>query len=164
MWLRCIVVTFQFKGKKPTNPAYPKELNTIGDHLRKTRLDRNLSQQDVAKIIKVTSDTINGWELNRYRPTAKSARLIISFLRYFPFTFEGQSLGKKLYYARLITGYTQKQVAELIGCDASNLRRIELDQRKPMTRICEKIQDFIGNAGVHFGQLSVRSLLIPNNN
>jgi transcriptional regulator with XRE-family HTH domain len=139
--IRCIVATISLKTKRPQKSAYQAELKTLGDHLRRTRLDRRLTQGDKASILLVDTDAVMTWEMNRHQPTAKFAKPIISFLRYLPFTFEGQSLGRQLYYARLITGHTQKQVAELMGCDASNLRCIELDQTNPLTRTYEKIQD-----------------------
>ena len=82
------------------------------------------------------------WELNRNQPTAKFAKAIIEFLGYVPFSFDGCSIGKQLYYGRLVTGKTQKQVAKIIGCDSSNLRYIELDQRAPQVKTREKIQDY----------------------
>jgi DNA-binding XRE family transcriptional regulator len=84
------------------------------------------------------------WELNRNQPTAKFAKAIIDFLGYVPFSLDGCSIGKQLYYARIVTGKTQKQVAELIGCDASNLRYIELDQRKPGMETRSKIEEYVG--------------------
>lgn len=89
---------------------------------------------------------ITCWELNRNQPTAKFAKAIIDFLGYLPFSFEGSSLGKRLFYARLITGYTQKQVAKAIGCDASNLRYIELDCRRPYGFVKQQIEAFIQKA------------------
>ncbi len=135
------------KGKRPKNPAYPSKLETLGDHLRKVRLDGNLSQPEVAKILKVSTDTIIGWELNRYEPTAKLAKSAIDYLGYNPFLGEEHSLGKQLYHARLITGKTQKEVAEVLGCDESNLRYIELGQRKPQPETLGKILGYIRNAG-----------------
>ncbi|MCB9284588.1 MAG: helix-turn-helix transcriptional regulator [Lewinellaceae bacterium] len=79
------------------NPAYPVELNTLGDHLRKTRLDRGLSQPDVAKILHVTPDTVTGWELNRHKPSVKSARAITEFLCFFLFSGDGSSQSKAPY-------------------------------------------------------------------
>ena len=138
----------ELTGKWPINPAYPAELNTLGDHLRKVRLDRGLSQPDVARILKVTTDMVTCWELNRNQPTAKFAKAIIDFIGYFP--FQSTSMGEQLYYARLITGKTQKQVADLIGCDESNLRRIELDQRKPTPKTLQKILEYINYATLNF--------------
>jgi transcriptional regulator with XRE-family HTH domain len=146
MGVRCIVVIISLKAKRPVNPAYPVELKTLGDHLRKTRLDRGLLQRDVASLLQVDKDTVTAWEMNQHQPTAKFSKSIISFLGYAPFNFEGRSLGKQLYYARLITGKTQRQVANLIDCDTSTLEYIELNQRSPITRTREKIQGYIDNA------------------
>jgi transcriptional regulator with XRE-family HTH domain len=110
------------------------------------RLDRGLSQSVVASILQVDTNTITTWEMNRHQPTAKLAKSIISFLGYIPFTFKVLSLGKQLYLARLITGKTQRQVANLIGCDTSTLRWVELDLRKPFARTRKKIEDFIDDA------------------
>jgi len=63
--LTCNIV---LKAVKPEKKPYPKELTTYGDHLRKKRLDLNLSQPQVAKIINVTADSITNWELNRNEP------------------------------------------------------------------------------------------------
>jgi transcriptional regulator with XRE-family HTH domain len=136
----------QLKAKLPANPAYPATLDTLGDHLRKVRLDRGLSQPDVAKILEVTADTITGWELDHHEPPAKFASRIISFLGYNPFKVDGLYLGKQLYYARLISGKIQREVAEIIDCDTSNLRRIELDQRKPRAETRRRIEEYVGAA------------------
>ncbi|MCB0575002.1 MAG: helix-turn-helix transcriptional regulator [Saprospiraceae bacterium] len=139
-----MLLKISLRAKKPSNPAYPTELNTLGDYLRKTRLDRGLSQPEVARILNVTPDTVTGWELNRHEPPARLSKAIIAFLGFCP--HEGKSPGKELKCARLITGKTQREVAEMIGCDASNLRYIELDKRKPQPKTLEKIQDFINSA------------------
>ena len=86
------------------------------------------------------------WELNRNQPTAKFAKAIIAFLDYLPFLGSDHSLGRQLYFARLVTGKTQKQVADLIGCDESNLRLIERDERKPQPKTRQKIHNFINGA------------------
>lgn len=138
------------RAKRPLNPAYPAKLDTLGDHLRKTRIDRGLSQPEVARILHVTPDTVTGWELNRHQPPARLAKTIITFLGFCP--YQAKSLGKQLYYARLITGKTQKEVAKEIGCDASNLRYIELDQRVPKSKTLKKIQAFIDLALVDFAE------------
>ena len=41
---------------------YPANPNTIGEHLRKKRIDLCLMQKEVAKIIGVTESTIWNWE------------------------------------------------------------------------------------------------------
>ncbi len=73
-------------------------------------------------------------------------KLIIAFLGYFPFALDMCPLEKQHYYARLITGKIQKEVAKEIGCDHINLSRIEKGLRKPHARMREKIQEFINAA------------------
>ena len=135
----------------------------MGDHLRKTRLDRELSQGDVASILQVVTDTVTTWEMNRHHPTAKFAKSIIEFLGYLPFICDDHSLGTKLFYARLITGKTQRQVANLIGCDTSTLRCIELDQSIPLPRTRDKVQDYIDDAVAHSNKRFMGLRLVSNN-
>ena len=57
----------RLKSPKPhPNSRYPKELNTLGDHLRKRRLDLDLVQKDVNRILGVDKTTITNWENNRF--------------------------------------------------------------------------------------------------
>ena len=71
-----------FKATKPKSSLYPKELETIGDHLRTRRLDLHLSQSDVAKLIRVCTDTIMKWELNQTEPAEDYYSTIKKFLGY----------------------------------------------------------------------------------
>lgn len=71
------------KATKPCHKPYPKELKTYGDHIRKKRLDLNLKQSEVAKIIGVTTDTIINWELNRRTPKSSQIHKILSFFENF---------------------------------------------------------------------------------
>jgi transcriptional regulator with XRE-family HTH domain len=148
--VRCIFVNLTLRCKRPINLAYPISLNTLGDHLRKVRLDRGMSQPQVAKLLKVTPDTVTGWELNRHQPPVRLAKGIIQFLGYIPFQEEALSIGRKLYFARLLTGKTQEQVSAKIGCDESNLRYIELGKRRPQKQTMAKIQSFIASANKKF--------------
>ena len=59
---------------------------------------------DMARILKVSTDMVTNWELNRNQPTAKFAKAIIDFLGYIPFEVEGSFIGKQLFYARIVTG------------------------------------------------------------
>ena len=119
------------KAIKPERKPYPKELITYGDHLRKKRLDLNLSQPQVAKIINVTTDSITNWELNRGKPILTFIPKIISFLGYTP-TFNEISI--KQY--RIQKGISQKELAEILNIDPTTLSRIE----RGSERISEKIK------------------------
>jgi transcriptional regulator with XRE-family HTH domain len=133
-------------AKKPVNMAYPTSLNTLGDHLRKVRLDRKLSQPELAKLFKVNPDTITGWELNRHQPPMRLAKKIVAFLGYLPFQDKGCPIGKQLYLARLVLGHTQEQAARKMKCDESNIRYIELEKRTPKPKTYSLIQEYVALA------------------
>jgi len=120
------------KSKRPNKKPYPRELKTYGDHLRQKRLDLNLSQPQVAKIINVTPDTITNWELNRNEPTLSQIPKIISFLGYTP-TFNMNPIKKY----RIEKGISQKELAEILKIDPTTLSRIE---RAKGSRINNKIK------------------------
>jgi len=55
-------------------------LRTLGDHLRKERLDRGLQQKDVASALSVDTDTIYNWENNRTVPARRMTDRIAKFI------------------------------------------------------------------------------------
>ncbi|MEI6575087.1 MAG: helix-turn-helix transcriptional regulator [Bacteroidota bacterium] len=61
---------------------YPANPKTIGEHLRKKRLEEKLLQKDVAKMLGVTEDTVTNWENNRSIPMKKLRLEIINFIGY----------------------------------------------------------------------------------
>ena len=124
------------KALKPERKPYPKELKTYGDHLRKKRLDLNLSQLQVAKIIKVTTDSITNWELNRYVPNLNQIPKIISFLEYSPTTKENSI---KKY--RLEKGLSQKKLAEMLKIDPATLSRIERGGERMSSKVRMKVSN-----------------------
>lgn len=96
----------EMKVMKPKPDNYPCELNTIGDHLRKVRMDRGLYQTDVAKIIGCQPDSIVNWEKNKTTPQVSIMKSIIEFLGYIPFSYESESISKRLFVARKVGGET----------------------------------------------------------
>lgn len=47
---------------RPRPAGYPVKLTTIGDHIRKTRLDRGMHQREAAELIRVAEGSIWNWE------------------------------------------------------------------------------------------------------
>ncbi len=127
------ICQIELTAKKSNNKPYPKELNTYCDHLRKKRLDLNLSQLQVSKILKVTTDTITNWELNRGTPISSYIPKIISFLGYTPI-METNEIKRYL----IEKGITQKELAKIIGIDPTTLSRIESSGAKRMNGSIKK--------------------------
>src|SRR5260221_9483126 len=76
--LPCCYLTL--KTRKPLNPSYPEHLTTLGDHIRKRRLDLGLHQKEVAVIVNATTSTVTNWEKNRTSPRLYLLHKIIKFL------------------------------------------------------------------------------------
>ncbi len=125
------------KAPKPNRKPYPKELKTYGDHLRKKRLDLNLYQSDVAKIINVTTDCITNWELNRNKPEIRYIPKIISFLGYSPIIEQN-----KIKQYRIEKGLTQKGFARILEIDPSTLGRIEERKSRITNKVRLKLLEF----------------------
>jgi len=126
------------KALKPERKPYPKELTTYGDHLRKKRLDLNLSQPQVAKIINVTTDSITNWELNRNEPNLNQIPKIISFLGYTP-TINENPIKKY----RLEKGLSQKELARILEIDPTTLSRIERGSARMSRKVKMKVDNLI---------------------
>ncbi|MEP7355569.1 MAG: helix-turn-helix domain-containing protein [Acidobacteriota bacterium] len=110
------------------NPLPPPE--TVGDHIRTTRLKRKLVRREVAEQLGVDECSIYNWESNRIKPELRYLRSIIDFLGYNPLPV-GTNWPTRLVNARLARGLNQKQSAELLGVDPSTLARWERGEREP---------------------------------
>ena len=70
--------------KRPFGSKYPLNPVTLGDHIRKRRIDLRMLQKDVANVIGVSEDCITNWENNRTIPQIQFMPKIIKFLGYNP--------------------------------------------------------------------------------
>ena len=122
-------------SKKSQNQAYPKSLETIGDHLRKKRLDLKLFQKDVAKAIGVDTLTVCNWEKNRTTPKLYLLPKIIKFLGYDPLQGNATGLGEKIKQYRVRKGLSLRKLAKELGIDPGTLARWERDRGLPNATI-----------------------------
>jgi len=130
----------QFKAKKPQSSAYPKTLTTLGDHLRKRRLDLGLWQKDVAATLGVTVSAVTNWELNRVTPYFTYLPKIIAFLGYTPPPFDiiTDNIVERMKTYRLTHGLSQEKFAKLIGVDETTVAKWERGKHTPSKKILEK--------------------------
>jgi DNA-binding transcriptional regulator YiaG len=65
---------------------YPDTPKTLGEHLRKKRIDMHLSMTQLAQILgfAITDTAIEKWEKNQNRPTSHHRELIVGFLGFDP--------------------------------------------------------------------------------
>ena len=92
------------RAQRPPSPAYPLALRTLGDHLRKKRLDLRLLQREVAARLGVDETTICNWESHRTAPQPRLTPGIIAFLGYNPYDTQSATFGERLIAHRYALG------------------------------------------------------------
>lgn len=71
---------------KPAPPSlYPTELDTLGNWIRKTRLDRELTQAQVGILFGVAECRVTNWELGPSEPEIHYYPKITAFIGYCPY-------------------------------------------------------------------------------
>ena len=131
----------RFEGQtgKPMPISYPENPVSIGDHIRKKRMELKLLQKDVAGVCGVTEDCIRNWEKNRSIPQIQFFPSISNFLGYLPFNVDLTTLSGKLKAHRNINGLSQKQLGKIVGVDGATVCSWELEENKPHKAILAKL-------------------------
>jgi transcriptional regulator with XRE-family HTH domain len=135
----------RLRAKKPVNKGYPKELKTIGDHIRKRRLDLCLQQTQVALLICVDKTTIMNWEGGHRTPAIRYMPAIIRFLGYVPFSV-GDSLPDRLKAYRRIRGLSRKRLARILGVDEATVSRWETGKRQPRDEHARRVRELLAGS------------------
>jgi len=83
--IRCKFLTIPklkliIKRPKKYLKGYPKRPKTLGEKIRKHRMDLGLFQKDVARFVGVTADTVTLWKRGRTKPSEIHLRRIKQFL------------------------------------------------------------------------------------
>jgi DNA-binding transcriptional regulator YiaG len=132
----------RLSGPKPKPKAYPKQLKTLGDHLRKRRLDLGLLQKQAAEQIGVDTASIGNWESNEVQPMVHCLPQILAFLGHNPLPEAGDLVGK-FKRIRCILGLTQEQLAHKLGIDESTIEGWERGENTPVGAYRKLLEDFI---------------------
>ena len=62
------------------NPKYPKNPQTLGEKIRKARMDRGLLIRELASQLGVTDDTVINWEVRDIKPREDDIERIKDFI------------------------------------------------------------------------------------
>lgn len=145
MGVRVISVTLVLQGVKPQPKGYPIECKTIGDHIRKNRMNRELSQPELSEILNVSTSTITNWELNRSQPLDINLPLIIDFLGYTPKqpSYIKSLLSNPIFQHRAKHGILLKDLAKKLGVNRGTLSAIEKGIQPKREPIRSIIQSFL---------------------
>ena len=127
---------------KPLSNAYPSDPRTVGDHLRKRRLDLGLFQKDVAERVGVDVCSVTNWELNRTEPEIRYMPAILDFLGFVPFD-TGGTFGERVRTYRMCNGVSQEKLAEELRIDAGTLRKWEAEESQPSRKLQARVEEMI---------------------
>jgi len=120
-------------------PAQPR---TIGEHLKKVRIERHLFQQALAKLLKVDRGTIQNWERGITTPAIQFIPRIIGFLGYDPEP-EAQSVPQRIANARRRLGFTQEDLAEALNVCPVTVWHWETGRSVPSEADLNKLQHLL---------------------
>ena len=116
---------------------------TIGDHLRKRRLDVGLLQRELAERLGVDETTVTNWELNRTAPALRFLPGIVRFLGYVLRAAEN-TLGERLLGFRRERGLSQAAFGRSLGIDPGTLARWERGSRWPGSEFLARLEALLG--------------------
>jgi transcriptional regulator with XRE-family HTH domain len=120
--------------------GYPANPKTIGEAIRKRRLDLGLRQIDVATLIGCDETTVVHWEKDRANPRLSHIPGIIQFLGHNPLP-GGGTIGEGLIAHRKSRGLTQKEFAGQVHVDPSTLAKWERGEREPRGRYADAVNE-----------------------
>ena len=103
---------------------------TLGEHLRKRRLESGLLQRDLRVRFKLEKETYANWEKDRCYPAMKHWPGIIEFLGFDP-NPEPSTFGERLIACRRRKGLSRKILAATLAVDEGTLWCWEIGRRKP---------------------------------
>ena len=151
-WQRNVIPALPFchvrlSGPKPQQKAYPKHLKTLGDHLRKKRLDLGLLQKEVAEQLGVDTASICNWESNEVQPMVHCLPAILAFLGHNPLP-EAVDLIGKLKRLRSTLGLAQEQLAQKLGIDESTIAGWERGDNTPVGAYRKLLENFMAVDGL----------------
>lgn len=119
------------------------EATTLGDHLRRRRLDLGLTQKAVAKTIGVDSFTLANWEKGKTEPVIIHMPGILRFLGYDPFPASA-TLAERLAKKRREQGWSLEQAARWLGVDERTWARWESGMPVLFRRHRTLVASFLG--------------------
>ncbi len=108
-----------FKALKPKETDfYP---HTVGDHVRKRRLELKLTQKAVAKLLGVSPFSVLNWEKHGMTPPTTSMGRVIEFLGYDPIPC-GETVAERIRAKRRQMGWSQRELAAALGVDPCTVK------------------------------------------
>src|SRR6185295_603497 len=128
----------------PPPRGCPRELRTLGDHLKKARLLKGLIRREAAAALGVSEETVESWETNQTEAAIWNLPGVVAFVGYDP-REEPLELGGRIRSFRERQGLSRAALAEKLGLDVSTVAAWELGRvGRPFARVRRRFEEFLG--------------------
>lgn len=146
--------------------GYSDAPKTLGEHLRRRRLELGLLQREAPGTIGIVHSAYLNWELDRVDPEIRYWPALIHFLGYDPQP-EPETIGEWIATQRRRAGLARGRLAQLVGWDTSTIGMYEadrvllsLERRRVLEAFlseetCRGPQDLIAAAREHSHRLAI---------
>jgi transcriptional regulator with XRE-family HTH domain len=135
------------RAPRPVPRGYPVNPRSLGEHLRRRRLDAGLTQRAVAKRLGVDAWTVVNWEQDRTRPQASKVGALYRFLGYVPGPVP-VDLPARIRAARRKLGLSQAGLALQLGVNPSTVQKWERGRRRPYRRFLRLFEGLVEQSGL----------------
>lgn len=115
---------------------------TLGQHLRKRRLELGLTQADVASQLGMSPFTVLNLEKDRRRPTLGVLAVLIRWLGYDPLPAP-VTLQEHMQATRRVRGWTVREAAKQLGVDPATWSIWERSGRVPWKVYQRRLEAFL---------------------
>ncbi len=129
----------------PPPPGYPDEPTSIGEHLRKRRMDVGLTQTELARMLGANQESVRNWERGHTAMAVRFYPRVLEFLGYDPAP-EPETFGQKVRAKRMKLGLTLGGLARELGVDESSVWRVEHDGRVWKRELGRVFGEFVENS------------------
>ena len=133
-------VPIRLKALKPKETDF--EPQTLGEHVKKRRLELRLTQKQAASRLGVNPWTVLNWEKGHTVPPVESLPVILQFLGYDPFP-KPESLPERLLAKRRAMGWSIKEAARQLGVDEGTWGAWEASTTTPWPRYVRLLERFL---------------------
>jgi len=131
---------FEQQISKPLPIKAPVNPQTLGEHIRKRRIELRLFQKDLAAIFNVSEDCITYWENNRSEPQIQYYPPIFGFLGYCPFEFDETTFRGRLKAYKWRNGLSNTKLGKLLDIHGSTILAWENGKSQPQQKHLEKLE------------------------
>lgn len=142
--LKNVPFTLTANRPKGTNRKKPYPFNpvSLGDFLRKSRLDNDWNIGEVAEMIGTSSLNIGNWESNRNEVSLEFKPRVYAFIGVCPYD-ASLTIVERLKERREYFGLTIKKLAEILEVDPNTVSAWERRIHQPGSRGFAKIGQFL---------------------